>query len=56
MRLGHAVAKFRVPPEAVAFLRMVIAEAPRFPALTRTFLDIGNGPAMVAGSIQFNQR
>lgn len=47
-RLGMAVADFWVPPEAVAFLRMVIAEGPRFPALTKTFLDIGKGPAMGA--------
>lgn len=49
-RLGQAVADFWVPPESVAFLRMVIAEGPRFPALTKTFLDIGKGPAMSAVS------
>lgn len=48
IRLGQAVADFWVPPESVAFLRMVIAEGPRFPALTKTFLDKGKVPAMTA--------
>ena len=48
LRLGHAVAEFWVPAEAVAFLRMVIAEGPRFPALTKTFLERGKVPAMAA--------
>lgn len=48
LALGQAVADFWVPDEAVAFLRMVIAEGPRFPALTRTFLEQGKAPAMAA--------
>jgi len=48
LRLGQAVADFWLPADAVAFLRMVIAEGPRFPALTKTFLDRGKGPAMAA--------
>lgn len=48
LRLGQAVADFWVPPESVAFLRMVIAEGARFPGLTKTFLDVGKTPAMSA--------
>jgi AcrR family transcriptional regulator len=48
VRLGHAIADFWVPAESVAFLRMVIAEGPRFPGLTRTFVEKGKGPAMKA--------
>ncbi|KGC20238.1 TetR/AcrR family transcriptional regulator [Burkholderia gladioli] len=47
-RLGHAVSNFWIPPEAVAFLRMVISEGPRFPALTKTFFEKGKAPAMDA--------
>ena len=47
-RLGHAIADFWLPPESVAFLRMVISDGPRFPSLTRTFVDKGKGPAMTA--------
>ena len=52
IRLCQAVADFWVPPESVAFLRMVIAEGPRFPALTKTFLDKGKIPAMAAVATQ----
>lgn len=48
LRLGTAVSDFWVPPESVAFLRMVIAEGPRFPALTKTFFEKGKAPAMNA--------
>ncbi len=47
-RLGHAVSNFWIPAEAVAFLRMVISEGPRFPALTKTFFETGKAPAMDA--------
>lgn len=47
-RLGTAVSDFWVPPDAVAFLRMVIAEGQRFPALTKTFFEKGKAPAMNA--------
>ncbi|MFM0648563.1 TetR/AcrR family transcriptional regulator [Paraburkholderia bryophila] len=47
-RLGHAVSNFWIPAEAVAFLRMVITEGPRFPALTKTFFEKGKAPAMDA--------
>jgi len=47
-RLGHAVSNFWIPAEAVAFLRMVISEGSRFPALTKTFFEKGKAPAMDA--------
>ncbi|XUW91474.1 TetR/AcrR family transcriptional regulator [Burkholderia sp. M6-3] len=47
-RLGRAVSDFWIPAEAVAFLRMVIAEGPRFPGLTKTFFEKGKAPAMDA--------
>jgi len=47
-RLGQAVSNFWIPAEAVAFLRMVITEGPRFPALTKTFFEKGKAPAMDA--------
>ncbi|WP_083237313.1 TetR/AcrR family transcriptional regulator [Burkholderia singularis] len=47
-RLGHAVSEFWIPPSAVAFLRMVIAEGSRFPGLTNTFFEKGKAPAMGA--------
>lgn len=50
LRLGQAVADFWVPAEAVAFLRMIIAEGPRFPNLTTTFFQVGKAPAMAAVS------
>ncbi|OBR53121.1 TetR/AcrR family transcriptional regulator [Paraburkholderia tropica] len=47
-RLAQAVSDFWIPPEAVAFLRMVISEGPRFPSLTKTFFEKGKAPAMGA--------
>jgi AcrR family transcriptional regulator len=47
-RIGHGVAAFWAPPLAVAFLRMVIAEGPRFPDLTRRFFEVGKTPAVSA--------
>lgn len=47
-RLGLAVSDFWIPPEAVAFLRMVIAEGTRFPSLMKTFVEKGKAPAMDA--------
>lgn len=47
-RIGHGVASFWAPPLAVAFLRMVIAEGPRFPDLTKKFFEVGKTPAVSA--------
>lgn len=47
-RIGYGVAAFWAPPLAVAFLRMVIAEGPRFPDLTRRFFEVGKTPAVSA--------
>lgn len=47
-RIGHGIASFWAPPLAVAFLRMVIAEGPRFPELTRKFFEVGKTPAVSA--------
>ncbi|MGI4841437.1 MAG: TetR/AcrR family transcriptional regulator [Janthinobacterium lividum] len=46
--IGRGVASFWAPPMAVAFLRMVIAEGPRFPELTRRFFEVGKTPAVTA--------
>jgi AcrR family transcriptional regulator len=43
--VGRAIADFWAPPEAVAFLRLVIWESPRFPELGRGLLDNGRSPA-----------
>ena len=48
LRIGRAVAEFWAPPMAVAFLRMVIADGPRFPDLTRRFFEVGKTPAVSA--------
>ncbi|RQR33288.1 TetR/AcrR family transcriptional regulator [Burkholderia sp. Bp9142] len=47
-RIATAVASFWEPPLAIAFLRMVIAEGPRFPDLTESFFTHGKTPAMSA--------
>ena len=47
-RLGHAIAGFWMPDEAVAFLRVVISDGERFPGLTKIFVDKGKAPAMDA--------
>ncbi|AZE52171.1 Transcriptional regulator, AcrR family [Pseudomonas chlororaphis] len=46
--IGRGVAAFWAPPLAVAFLRMVIADGPRFPELTRRFFEVGKTPAVSA--------
>ncbi|MGY2314106.1 TetR/AcrR family transcriptional regulator [Pseudomonas sp. SDO5522_S412] len=46
--IGRGVAAFWAPPLAVAFLRMVVAEGPRFPELTRRFFEVGKTPAVSA--------
>jgi AcrR family transcriptional regulator len=43
--IGRAIADFWTPPEAVAFLRLVIFESPRFPELGEGLLDGGRSPA-----------
>ncbi|MCB8883635.1 TetR/AcrR family transcriptional regulator [Acidisoma cellulosilytica] len=47
-RIGYGIAGFWAPPLAIAFLRMVISERPRFPDLTRSFFEVGKTPAMSA--------
>jgi TetR/AcrR family transcriptional regulator, regulator of autoinduction and epiphytic fitness len=47
-RIGYGIASFWAPPLAIAFLRMVIAEGPRFPDLTRSFFEVGKTPAVSA--------
>lgn len=47
-RIAAAVASFWEPPLAIDFLRMVIAEGPRFPDLTDSFFKHGKTPAMSA--------
>jgi TetR/AcrR family transcriptional regulator of autoinduction and epiphytic fitness len=47
-RIATAVAAFWEPPLAIDFLRMVIAEGPRFPDLTESFFKHGKTPAMTA--------
>lgn len=46
--VGQAVADFWAPPEAVALLRMVIAEGAIFPDLAQRFMAAGKEPAMQA--------
>ena len=43
--IGNAIAEFWVPDEAVAFLRMVIAESTQFPELAESFFTFGQGSA-----------
>lgn len=47
-RIATAVASFWEPPLAIDFLRLVIAEGPRFPDLTDSFFKHGKTPAMSA--------
>jgi TetR/AcrR family transcriptional regulator, regulator of autoinduction and epiphytic fitness len=47
-QIGMATAEFWAPPLAVAFLRLVIAEGPRFPKLTESFFGLGKTRAMGA--------
>ena len=46
--VGQAVADFWAPPEAVALLRMVIADGAVFPDLAPRFMAAGKEPAMKA--------
>ena len=46
--IGRAIADFWAPPEAVAFLRLVIWESPRFPELGESFINTGREPARSA--------
>jgi len=43
--IGRAIADFWAPPEAVAFLRLVIWESPRFAELGHGLLESGRSPA-----------
>jgi len=46
--IGRAIADFWAPPEAVAFLRLVYWESPRFPELGQGLMDRGRSPARLA--------
>lgn len=43
--IGHAIADFWAPKEAVAFVRLIIGESDRFPELAQSFFTFGRGPA-----------
>lgn len=43
--IGRTIASFWSPPEAVAFVRLVIWESTRFPELGESFFDTGREPA-----------
>jgi AcrR family transcriptional regulator len=43
--IGRTIASFWAPPEAVAFMRLVIWESPRFPELGESFFHNGREPA-----------
>ena len=47
-RIGYGIAAFWHPPLAIAFLRMVIGEASRFPELMQSFFEVGKTPAVSA--------
>jgi TetR/AcrR family transcriptional regulator of autoinduction and epiphytic fitness len=46
--IGYAIGNFWKSPLAVAFLRMIIGEASRFPELMRSFFEAGKTPAVGA--------
>lgn len=46
--IGRAIADFWAPPDAVAFLRLVYWESPRFPELGHGLMDKGRSPARLA--------
>ncbi len=46
--LGRSVTEFWAPETAVAFMRMVISEGPRFPGLAESFFEAGKAPALNA--------
>lgn len=43
--IGRTIASFWAPPEAVAFMRLVIWESSRFPEVSESFFDNGREPA-----------
>ncbi|BBZ28905.1 hypothetical protein MMAD_32000 [Mycolicibacterium madagascariense] len=43
--IGRTIANFWAPPEAVAFMRLVMWESSKFPELGESFLDNGRDPA-----------
>lgn len=47
-RIGYGIAAFWQPPLAIAFLRMIIGEASRFPDLMHSFFEVGKTPAVTA--------
>lgn len=48
--IGRTIANFWAPPEAVAFMRLVIWESARFPELGESFLQSGHEPVRQAVS------
>jgi hypothetical protein len=46
--IGRTIASFWAPPEAVAFMRLVIWESARFPELGESFLQSGHEPVRQA--------
>jgi len=49
--IGRTIASFWAPPEAVAFMRLVIWESSRFPELSESFWSAGRDPARQAVSL-----
>lgn len=43
-RIGHAIARFWLRPEAVAIARMVIRESPKLPGMTEHYVELGKRP------------
>lgn len=43
--IGRSIAGFWAPPDAVAFMRLVIWESARFPELGESFMEYGREPA-----------
>lgn len=46
--IGRTIANFWAPPEAVAFMRLVIWESARFPELGESFMQSGHEPVRQA--------
>ena len=42
--IGYTIAEFWAPEGAVALMRMIISEGPRFPELVESFITFGRGP------------
>jgi hypothetical protein len=58
IEIGNAIADFWAPQEAVALVRMIIAESIRFPELGQSFFTSGRNPvrrALVGYLSPFNE-